>query len=164
MDPELVDRIYESSFVPELWPGVLHEVGRIAEAGASLFITKDDVTSWTASKIAHEGTAIFVKEGWFWRGQVVARLFAARHAGFLTDLDLFTPEELDLEPIYRDMWRPRGAGWGVATAIPIPTGEKLTLVLSRRTERGPVEQDVVHKLDRLRSMCRERPNRTGLSQ
>ena len=63
MDPQLVDQIYESSFVPELWPGVLHQVGRIAEAGASLFITKDDVISWTASKIAHEATAQFVKAG-----------------------------------------------------------------------------------------------------
>jgi hypothetical protein len=32
MDPELVDRIYESSFVPELWPGVLDELGQIARA------------------------------------------------------------------------------------------------------------------------------------
>ena len=31
MDPELIDRIYESSFVPELWPGVLDEVAQIAE-------------------------------------------------------------------------------------------------------------------------------------
>jgi DNA-binding CsgD family transcriptional regulator len=150
MDPELVDRIYESSLVPELWPDVLHEVGRIAEAGASLFITNADVTSWTASKIAHEATAQFVKEGWFWRGQVVARLFAAQHSGFLTDLDVLTLEELDQEPIYRDMWRPRGVGWAVGTAIPIPTGEKLTLILTRLTERGPVERSVVQKLDELR--------------
>ena len=26
MDPELVDRIYESSLVPERWPGVLDEL------------------------------------------------------------------------------------------------------------------------------------------
>ncbi|MGH6813091.1 MAG: helix-turn-helix transcriptional regulator [Methylocella sp.] len=150
MDPELVDRIYESSFVPELWPGVLDEFGRIAGDGASLFITNGDVTSWTASNNAHEATAVFVKEGWFWRGQIVARLFAARHAGFLTDLDVLTLDELDQEPIYRDMWRPRGIGWGVGTAIPIPTGEKLTLVLTRRTERGPAERAIVQKLDELR--------------
>ena len=29
--PELVDRIYECSLVPEFWPGVLDELGRIAE-------------------------------------------------------------------------------------------------------------------------------------
>jgi DNA-binding CsgD family transcriptional regulator len=150
MDGELVDRIYESSFVPELWPDVLDELGGIAEAGASLFITNGDVTSWTASKLAHEATAQFVNEGWFWRGQIVARLFAAHHAGFLTDLDVLTLDELDQEPIYRDMWRPRGIGWGVGTAIPIPTGEKLTLVLARRTERGPAERGVVQKLDELR--------------
>ncbi len=150
MDPDLVDRIYECSFVPEQWPGVLDEVGRIAEAEASLFITNADVTSWTASKRAHEATAIFVKEGWFWRGQIIARLFAARHAGFLTDLDVFTRDELDREPIYRDMWRQYGLGWSVGTAIPIPTGEKLVLVLPRRTERGPVERAAVEKLDELR--------------
>jgi hypothetical protein len=39
MDPELVDRIYESSFVPELWPGVLDKLGRIADGtGGTLFI------------------------------------------------------------------------------------------------------------------------------
>jgi hypothetical protein len=136
--------------VPELWPGVLHQVGRIAEAGASLFVTKADVLSWTASKIAQEVTATFVKEGWFWRGQIADRFFAARHAGFLTDLDLFTPEELNLEPIYRDMWRPRGTGWCVCTAISVPTGENLSLVLTRRTERGPVEKAIVQVLDELR--------------
>ena len=92
MDSQLVDKIYESSFVPELWPDVLEELRRITESAAcSLFVTKGDVTGWKASPIAEEATARFVKEGWFFRGQVVARMFAARHAGFLTDLDLFTP-------------------------------------------------------------------------
>jgi hypothetical protein len=50
MDPELVDRIYESSLVPELWPGVLDELGRIAEGTeGTLFITKADLQYWTAS-------------------------------------------------------------------------------------------------------------------
>ena len=76
--------------------------------------------------------------------------FAARHAGFLTEVDLFTPEELDQEPIYRDFWRPQGAGWAVGTVVPIPTGENVTFVLTRRTERGPVERAFVQKLDELR--------------
>jgi hypothetical protein len=111
-----------------------------------LFIANGDVTSWTASKREYEATAIFVKEGWFWRGQLAARGFAARHAGFLADLDLSTREELDQEPIYRDMW----SQWSVFTAIPIPTGEKVSIVLPQRTERGPVERPVVQKLDELR--------------
>jgi DNA-binding CsgD family transcriptional regulator len=151
MDPELVDRIYESSLVPELWPGVLDELGRIAEAtGGSLFISKDNLQYWTASAENRERMKRFVSDDWFRRGQVIARLFGARHAGFLTELDLFTRDELDLEPLYRDMWRPVGIGWVVGTAIPIPTGENVTLVMTRRTERGPVERAVVQRLDELR--------------
>jgi DNA-binding CsgD family transcriptional regulator len=151
MNPELVDRIYESSLVSELWPQVLEELGRIAEGtGGSLFISKANLQYWTASPENRERMKAFVNDRWFSRGQVVARLFGARHSGFLTELDIFAPEELDLEPLYRDMWRPLGIGWVVGTAIPIPTGENVILVITRRTERGPVERDVVQKLDELR--------------
>ena len=35
---ELIDRIYECAFAPELWPGVLDDLGRICEArGGVLF-------------------------------------------------------------------------------------------------------------------------------
>jgi DNA-binding CsgD family transcriptional regulator len=152
VDPELVDRIYESSFVPELWPGVLDELGRITEAtGGSLFISQNNVPQyWTASPETRERMKRFYTDDWFRRGQTIARLFGARHAGFLTEVDLFTPDELDREPHFRDMWRPLGIGCVVATAIPIPTGEKMTFVLTRRTERGPVERAVVEELDNLR--------------
>jgi DNA-binding CsgD family transcriptional regulator len=151
VDPQLIDRIYESSFVPEHWPGVLDELGRIAEApGGSLFITKAEVQYWTASAEIRERAGRMVNEGWFWRGQIVARAFAKRHAGFLTDLDILTPDELDLEPVYRDFWRPQGVGWAVGTAIPIPTGENVVLVMTRRLSRGPVERTIVQKLDELR--------------
>lgn len=151
MNPELIDQIYESSLVPELWPHVLEELGRIAEGtGGSLFISKANLQYWTASPENRERMKAFVNDRWFSRGQVVARLFAARHSGFLTELDVFKMEELDLEPIYRDMWRPLGIGWVVATAIPIPTGENVILVMTRHTERGPVERRVVAKLDELR--------------
>lgn len=151
MDPQLIDRIYEFSFVPELWPGVLDELGRTAEAtGGSLFITKAKVQYWTASSGIRERAGRMVNEGWIWRGQIITRAFAMRHAGFLTDLDILTPDELDLEPVYRDFWRPQGLGWAVGTVIPIPTGENVLFVMTRRTERGPVEHAIVQKLDELR--------------
>jgi hypothetical protein len=91
MDPELVDRIYESSVVPELWPEVLDEVGRLAEgSGGSLYITKAKVQYWTASQGSRERAERSVREGWFWRGQLNTRWFSARHAGFLTESDLLT--------------------------------------------------------------------------
>jgi DNA-binding CsgD family transcriptional regulator len=112
-----------------------------------LFITKPEVQYWTASPGSHERAARLVKEGWFWRGQIIARGFTMRHAGFLTDLDVVTFDELDREPIYRDFWRPQGVGWAVGTFFPIPTGENVSLFMTRRIERGPVEPAVVQKLD-----------------
>jgi PAS domain-containing protein len=151
MDPELVDRIYECSFVPELWPGVLDELGRIAERpGGTLFIAKADIQYWTASPGSRERIERMVKERWFWRGQISTRLFAARHAGFLTINDILTTDELEQEPLYRDFYRPQGFGWAVATAIPIPTGENACFAMTRRTERGPFERAIVQKLDELR--------------
>jgi hypothetical protein len=50
MDPELVDRIYECSVVPELWPGVLDEIARKVESsGGSLLVTKAEVQYWAAT-------------------------------------------------------------------------------------------------------------------
>ena len=151
MDPQFIDRIYECSFVPELCPGVLDEVAQVAETrGSSLLITNGDVTSWTASASSHDITSSIVNEGWFWRGQITARLVGARYSGFLTELDSFTLDELDLEPLYHDFFRPGGIGWGVGTAIPIPTGENVCFIMTCRTERGPFERAVIQKLDDLR--------------
>jgi DNA-binding CsgD family transcriptional regulator len=151
MDAQLIDKIYESCFVPEFWPEALDELGRIAEApGASLFVLKNDtqycITSPEPSERAHR----MIKEGWLRRGRIISRLFAQRHSGFLIDIDFYTPEELEQEPIYRDLWRPQGVGWGMATAIPIPTGENAMFVLSRRTECGPFERASAQRLDELR--------------
>ena len=40
---QLIDKIYESCFVPEFWSEALDELGRIGDApGASLFVLKND--------------------------------------------------------------------------------------------------------------------------
>jgi hypothetical protein len=93
-------------------------------------------------------------EGWLWREQLAARTLAARHPGFLTECDVITLDEKDSEPLFREFWRPQGIGWTVGTCIPIPTGESVNFLLTRRTERGPVERDIVQKLDELRPPSR----------
>src|SRR5205823_284777 len=63
--------------------------------GGTLFITKADVQYWAASPEPRERVAKLVKEGWLWRGQIIARGRALRHPGFLTDLDVLNPDELN---------------------------------------------------------------------
>ena len=82
MDLELVDRIYESSFVPELWPGVLDELGRKRREPEGPCLSAK--ATFNIGPLRERAERI-VNEGRFWRGQVIARLFAHRHPGFLTD-------------------------------------------------------------------------------
>jgi len=153
MDEQLVDRIYESGFVPELWPAVLDELAQIAEArGGLLFAAKSKVLSWTASASLQRNMAWFAKTDLLTRGQRGSRLCAAHHAGFLTEHDIYADpnKELGSDPFYYEALWPAGLGWGVATAIPLPTGETLYLNLERDRVRGPVESAIVHQLDKLR--------------
>ncbi|MGH6863839.1 MAG: helix-turn-helix transcriptional regulator, partial [Methylocella sp.] len=152
MDPELVDRIYESSFVPELWPGVLTDLVKITGANTGwLCVSNGEIQDCTASsELAMELLKPLVESGWIARSQRFNRLLAARHAGFLVDYDLYTAEEMDNDPAYRDLLRPRGLGWTAATAISLPTGDNVALILERAFRRGPVERAVVEELDELR--------------
>lgn len=70
--------------------------------------------------------------------------------GFVTDLDVYTEEELEAEESYRDFIRPRGLGWGAGTFIEMPTGEKAVFSIDRAYERGPYTEEEVSRLNTLR--------------
>ncbi len=151
MDDSIIDRIYECSFVPQLWPDVLRDTSKLSDSmGASLFVTNPEVTAWTASRNAKDITGRFVEDGWYWRGNLMSRVHKSRHPGFQRDVDFFSADQLENEPIYRDNWRKMGLGWGAATAFELPTGEALSIVLSRGTSQGPMTDETLRKLDFLR--------------
>jgi DNA-binding CsgD family transcriptional regulator len=151
MDQQLLDRIYECSFVPEQWPGVLQELATMIEAqGGSLFVLNRDVTHWTASLGQKERMERVVASGALWQGTFAARLFALRHAGFMIETDGFTLEELSREPLYRDVFWPAGYGWCACALFGAPTGERIVLSLNRLYERGVVERAFLDQLDTLR--------------
>jgi DNA-binding CsgD family transcriptional regulator len=151
MDQALVDRIYECSLASELWPAVLDELAGIADArGGHLFAAATRVVNWTASETLRDGMGRFAAGDLLTRGQRAIRLCRARHAGFLTEYDLYTDEELAADPFYSDFLWPAGLGWATGTAIPLPTGDTLFLTLERNKERGPVEPAIVRRLDALR--------------
>ena len=74
MDQLLVDRIYESAFTPELWPGVLDDLARIADArGGHLFTATTKVLNWTASPTLRDGMVRFAGSDLLTRGQRAGR-------------------------------------------------------------------------------------------
>lgn len=148
---DLVDRIYEAGAVPDLWPDVLEELGRIGGAsGTLLFAVRGEAAHWTASAGLMDMSAGYFSGGYVGHDERTARLLAYDHPGFVTDLDVFTREEWEADPIRREYFVPRGFGWGVATGIKVPTGDLLIFHGERRLEDGPVEREAVARLDLLR--------------
>lgn len=166
---ELIDRIYEAAALPEFWPAVLDELTAAGSGFATIMSTSGPLRNirsltpitpfcalgkgdwrWRASKDGVELTKQYFAENWPQRTDRMDRLLRAHHPGFMGDLDIYTREELDREAIFKDFLRPRGLGWGVATAISVPTGDMLVFDIERRLEAGPAEPETVRRLDMLR--------------
>jgi hypothetical protein len=151
MHAQLVDRIYECSFVPEFWPGVL-DLAKVATARfGCLFLSNAKVHHFaTSSEQAAAVLKPLVASGWFANSERFTRLLAARSPGFISDSDIYTDEEKDADPFYRDVLYPRGFGFAVATSIALPTGDRFSLNLERDFSRGPVELSAIQQLNELR--------------
>lgn len=148
---DLVDRIYEAAAMPDLWADTLSAVARFGEgAGALLFTVQGEDFRSIASPEIEGVVDAFLADGWAARNDRPARLFARQHAGFLTDLDVYTRAELDANPLFTEFLRPRGLGWGAASAIAVPSGEQIVVDVERAYADGPVPAAVVARLDALR--------------
>src|SRR5690606_34207862 len=71
-------------------------------------------------------------------------------AGFVTDTDVFSPEEIGSDPLFQEFLIPRGLGRGIATAIEVPTGDTLVLHSEGAFHLGPFAPKVIRRLNGLR--------------
>ena len=137
--------------MPERWPGLLEKLSeRVRAYGTILFVARQEALRYVASPTLEPMAPSYFERGYQFRDERTRRLFAMDHPGFVTDLDVFSMEEWEADPILTEFWRPAGLGWGVATQIKIPTGENIILHSERQRIEGPVEREVVDDLDRLR--------------
>ncbi|MEG9524959.1 MAG: hypothetical protein MIL41_04205 [Hyphomicrobiales bacterium] len=151
VQPDLVDRIYEAAVLPELWPAVLTDLAQFGGADAGVLFTSDpNGFRFVASPNFADSVTAYIDGGWLTRTDRTMRLMAKRHAGFVTDLDVYTPEEFEREPVFREFFNPRGFGMGAASVITVPTGDQLVFDVERAIERGPIPQDAVARLDGIR--------------
>jgi hypothetical protein len=89
MTDDLIDRIYESSFVPELWPGILDALSNIADArGGVLFAAHSKVLNWTASANLADTFKVYVEDGWLRRCTRRACWLNHARPGFLVEHDI----------------------------------------------------------------------------
>jgi DNA-binding CsgD family transcriptional regulator len=151
MEPNLIDRIYECSFAPEIWPNVLDEISEVADTrGGVLFTAREKVLKWTASPAMEAIFRSYIDDGWLIRCNRRSCYLSSTRPGFLVEDDIWKRDELDEIPIYRDFLRPRGLGWSAGLGLPMPTGDNIVFSFERELEKGPVEAVTVQALDLLR--------------
>ncbi|MEH2528766.1 DNA-binding CsgD family transcriptional regulator [Bradyrhizobium sp. AZCC 2176] len=147
----LIDRIYEAGLVPSLWPAVLGELGAaVGGNGGFLFGVRDGYTSAVNSVEYDEIVPVFLRDGWSERDPDLPRAIALNHAGFVTDHDLLSEEEIATNDVYCNFYRKHGIGYRAGTIIPIPSGDSIAIVVPRHQDRGPVPREIVTLLDGLR--------------
>jgi len=155
MTEQLVDRIYEATFVPELWPGVLNDMSRQSGSAAGALLVFDggarpprycttELTQGVLSQITTTDD---------WKHSVCVRTLTWVKPGALSRFfyldDYTTPEQHE-----RDRSRIRlaehGLGEQLSARIPLPSGETVAFTLERWLRDGRHQPKAVAKLDRLR--------------
>lgn len=152
MDPDLVDRIYECAFLPDLWPRVLTDVACLVHARGGALVTanpKRGIFRWTASGAIRDMVDEFVRGGWLTQSRRLGLVQGAPYAGFFASVAT-TPEEFAADTANRDFFLPRGLGWAAGTTIAIPTGDTLLISVERDYTRGLVEPETIRLLDEFR--------------
>lgn len=150
MSTELIDRIYECAVVPELWPSILDELADLTEARGGLLFAARKQLCWTASESVQDIFVEYFTDGWFERCS--RRVCSMNHAkaSFFVEQDFWNKDQLENDPMYRDLFRPHGLGWSTWTGLRMPTGDEIVVSIERAFERGPIEPEHVERLNVLR--------------
>jgi DNA-binding CsgD family transcriptional regulator len=158
---DLIDRIYEAAFVPELWPSVLETAGEISgSANGAIFVFQENAPirgrfsdgSPRSAAALKDVRPLFDKflasDSWkVFPG--VMRMHELQPARFVQVEDFMTPDEIANDP-QRIAARAVGIGVNLCTAVPLPTGELVTIVFQRWLKDAGYDPASVARIDALR--------------
>jgi DNA-binding CsgD family transcriptional regulator len=148
---DLVDRIYEAAVVPELWAELLHDISVEHEfVGGVMFTLSAQDRRAVGSKGVEEVFEVFLRDGWASRSSRAERTVEKNHPGFVRDQDLFTEEEIERDPMYRELLEPFGLGWVAGSVINCPNGDHVALSFERAKALGPTPLGTLATFDGFR--------------
>ena len=148
---EVLDQIYEAAFLPDNWYPILDRLADLAGAhGTVLFNPGATRTHALASRAINDLHHKMQAEGWANRNTRAARLLTIEHEGFIDEARYFTEEEVNTQPIFTEVMKPLGYGFGTSTFIRVPTGDAIILAVEKKAATGPVTPEAISRLDALR--------------
>lgn len=147
----LTDLIYEAALDPAGWQAVFEGLSAMTGSrGATLFSAGPGPVRWMVSPSLDEIFHQFVTTEAWEQNDRAPRGIAKQHAGFLGDQHLYTPEELARSRFHNEFLHTHGLGWCAGTLITPPSGDRLILTVERDRTAGPVPEEAIAKLDKLR--------------
>lgn len=129
MQEGLIDAVYEAGAMPERWPALLERLAStFGSMGCILLASADFGERWLTSPGIADLMDAFVSGGWMEHNSRVTRLLAAQpYAGFRTDRDFHSAEEIASLPMYADFLTPNGLEAGAATLVAGASGDGIIL-------------------------------------
>lgn len=148
---DIVDRIYEAAALPELWPDLFHDLSmRLDFVGAGMFCVNPQFQRGISSPGIAEVLQRFLTDGWQERNCRAPRVAALNHEGFVRDEDILTDEEIATEPMYTELLRPAGLGYGAGSVIQCPGGDLVAFTFERAGALGSTPVETLAELDKIR--------------
>jgi len=152
VDGDIIERVYEAAVVPELWPETLARLCTTTGAWGAGLLAFDPWQNmrFTATANYMDVFTAFAAASDRYDNQRPKRAIASGHVGFQHDLEIFTQQELDIDPVYRDFIYPYGIKWTAGTVIPVPTSDIMAFDFSRRETDGGFSREMMLRLDQYR--------------
>jgi DNA-binding CsgD family transcriptional regulator len=151
VNADIVDRIYEAAALPELWPRLFHDISKAhGFVGGAMFSANPKFQRGVASPDIEEALAAFFAGGWQERNSRAPRTAAKNYPGFVRDEDILTEEEIATDPMYVELLRPFGLGYGAGSVVNCPSGDQVVFTFERAGALGSTPVEVLAELDRLR--------------
>lgn len=151
MSEELIDRIYEAAFVPDMWEKCLDALAALsASATGALMVLGEDakLRGWCNPAIRRCFPTL-LESGIPVDSPTGRRMFGARPTSFIRVSDVLTPTELANDP-GRQLMESEGIGDAACSAIPLPTGDLAMFIFNRRLADGRHDQSSLDRLDGIR--------------
>ncbi|MBL0372102.1 helix-turn-helix transcriptional regulator [Rhizobium sp. KVB221] len=150
-ETNFIDLIYESAFIPTNWEHVLDQMAQAVNGhGTALFNVSTAATRSIASASLEDLSTKMLKEGWATRNTRAQRLLSIEQHGFINEADYFSDEDYETHPIFTEVMKPLGYGFGTSTFISAPCGDKIIFAVEKKKSKGPVDTASIAYLDRLR--------------
>lgn len=147
----IIDRIYEAAIIPDMWEKVLIDLNdAVGTKGGIIFTHSEFGSYFAATPSAVEYSRKYFDDGFSRVNSRIPRARQLGYAGFLTEDDMFSRDELARDPLYQTYIYPAGLGWFVGTMVDTIDGDEIAISFDGAFEDGPIPRAKAEWLDTLR--------------